>query len=140
MLSTKLSSWRKLTLHFKDIEALHLRELFADDDKRGATYILDVGDIYLDYSKNRITDQTISLLIDLAREAGVEEMREKMFSGEPINSTEKRAVLHTALRSRGDKQIMVDGKDIMPEIARVAKKMSEFSEKSTQWRMEGVYG
>jgi glucose-6-phosphate isomerase len=91
--------WRALQAHFDGIRDVHLRTLFADQPDRGDTMVLELGDLYLDYSKNRLTPETIGLLAALARKAGVEQLRDAMFAGEKINITEQRAVLHVALRA-----------------------------------------
>ncbi len=91
--------WRALQAHFEAIRDVHLRTLFADEPDRGETLCLEVGDLYLDYSKNRLTVETMSLLVALARRAGVEQLRDAMFAGEKVNITEERAVLHVALRA-----------------------------------------
>jgi glucose-6-phosphate isomerase len=118
------------------MEVVHLRDLFASDPKRFEYFSLRFGDILFDYSKNRITAETISLLLDLARQAGLAEMIEAMFSGKKINVTENRAVLHIALRNRANRPIIVDGQDVMPEVNRVLDKMRLFSDsvRSGQWR------
>jgi glucose-6-phosphate isomerase len=133
---TKLPSFSKLKTHFKEIESLHMRELFRNDPQRFNTFSLKQGDLLLDYSKNRITPHTISLLCDLARESNLEQWRERMFSGEKINNTENRAVLHSALRNCTNSPVFVDGKNVMPKVKAVIDKMQVFSEKiqSGEWR------
>ena len=113
-----------------------MRDLFAADPKRFDKFSLRFGDILLDYSKNRITAETVPLLLDLAREVGLKDWIEKMFRGEKINSTENRAVLHVALRNRTNSPILVDGKDVMPEVNRVLNQMREFCDKlrSGSWK------
>jgi glucose-6-phosphate isomerase len=113
-----------------------MRDLFARDQRRFDRFSRRFGDMLLDFSKNRITEETLSLLIELAREADVEGWRERMFSGEKINNTEGRAVLHVALRNSPDRPIYVDGKDVMPEVMRVRQQMRVFSEavRSGAWR------
>src|SRR5258708_38481062 len=103
-------------------------ELFAKAPERFARFSLRLGDLLLDYSKNRVTDETMTLLRTLAREAGVEAMRDRMFAGEPINLTEGRAVLHVALRNRARRPIFVDGKDVMPDVEAALAHMKSFSE------------
>ncbi len=127
--------WRALVDHHAAIEGLHLRELFDADPDRGTTLVAEVGDVYLDYSKNRITSETLSLLVDLARRAGVEELRDAMFAGDKINTTEHRAVLHVALRAPAEESIVVDGVDVVPEVHRVLQKMRVFSDRvrSGEW-------
>ncbi|MDO9189397.1 MAG: glucose-6-phosphate isomerase, partial [Sulfurimicrobium sp.] len=133
---TRLSSWQALKQHQKKIAALHMRDLFQQDSQRFARFSLDQGDFLLDYSKNLITEETFALLMQLAREAGLNQWIEKMFAGEAINFTEGRAVLHTALRNRSSKPVFVDGKDVMPDVRRVLAHMREFSEqvRNGQWR------
>lgn len=133
---TQSDIWNKLKAHQKEIEKMHMRSLFEKDSKRFEHFSLRFNDILLDYSKNRITDETFSLLISLAEQAGLKEWTEKMFTGEKINLTEKRAVLHTALRNRSDRQVAVDGKDVMPDVKKVLAHMREFSEsiRSGEWK------
>jgi glucose-6-phosphate isomerase len=119
--------WRALTEHHDKLRSVHLRELFADEPARGDTMHLEVGAIYLDYSKNRLTAETIRLLAALARRARVEQRRDAMFAGEPINITEQRAVLHVALRAPQGEHIVVDGVDVVPEVHQVLDRMTEFS-------------
>jgi len=105
-----------------------MRDLFARDDQRFTRFSLRLGDLLLDYSKNRVTDETMPLLRALAREAGVEAMRDRMFAGEPINLTEGRAVLHVALRNRANRPILVDGRDVMPDVNAALAHMKSFSD------------
>jgi glucose-6-phosphate isomerase len=123
----KTSSWRRLKAHFDQVKNLHLRELFAADPGRFAKLSLRFGDILVDYSKNRITEDTLRLLVDLAEEAGLKDAIDKMFSGDKINETEGRAVLHVALRNRANTSILVDGRDVMLEVNRVLEKIRHFS-------------
>ncbi len=127
--------WLALAAHHEAIEGVHLRDLFAADPSRGSTLVAEVGDLYLDYSKNRITSETLDLLVALARRAGVEERRDAMFAGDKINTTEHRSVLHVALRSPADQEIVVDGVDVVPEVHRVLQKMRSFSDqvRSGEW-------
>jgi glucose-6-phosphate isomerase len=126
--------WQALTTHQQDVAQVSMRELFAKDSKRAAHFSLRVGEIFLDYSKNRITQETMVMLLKLARDAGLGEQIEKMFRGEKINVTENRAVLHTALR--GSEPVMLDGKDVMPDVKAVLEKMQRFSDsvRSGEWR------
>jgi glucose-6-phosphate isomerase len=119
--------WRALRAHYEATRDVHLRTLFADQPDRGDTLCLEVGDLYLDYSKNRLTAETMSLLVALARRAGVEQLRDEMFEGEKINITEERAVLHVALRAPMDQKIFVDGVDVVAEVHTVLNKMSVFA-------------
>jgi len=133
--STK-PAWKVLASHYKTISKLHLRQLFADDPKRGERLSAEAIGLYLDYSKNRITDETLKLLLQLAEESGLRARIDAMFSGEKINITEKRAVLHTALRAPRDATILVDGKNVVPEVHAVLDRMAAFSERvrSGEWK------
>jgi glucose-6-phosphate isomerase len=126
---TQYPVWEKLCAHQKTVLPLHMRDLFANDPKRFEKFSLKFKDLLLDYSKHRITEETLSLLFQMAREAKIEQWRDKMFSGEKINITEDRAVLHTALRNRANTPVLVDGKDVMPEVNAVLKQMRSFSDK-----------
>ncbi|MFZ1505303.1 MAG: glucose-6-phosphate isomerase [Anaerolineae bacterium] len=132
----ELPAWQALAAHQREMAAVHMRDLFAQDPQRCERFSLRLGDILLDYSKNRITEKTIALLLDLARQAGLQAKIEAMFSGEKYNNTEKRAVLHIALRNRANRPILVDGVDVMPAVNRVLAHMREFSEsvRSGAWR------
>jgi glucose-6-phosphate isomerase len=123
----KHSAWHLLASHYKTISKLHLRQLFADDPKRGERMSLEAVGLYLDYSKNRATDETLELLVQLAEESGLRGRIDAMFRGDKINVTEKRAVLHVALRAPKGTSIFVDGKDVVPEVHSVLDKMSDFS-------------
>src|ERR1700745_3439653 len=112
----KQSAWRALAAHYKAISKLHLRQLFEDDPKRGERMAVEAAGLYLDYSKNRVTDETLKLLLQLAEHSGLRARIDAMFSGEKINITEKRAVLHVALRAPTNASILVDGKDVVPEV------------------------
>jgi len=133
---TDFPAWHALQAHSDGIRNLHLRDLFAQNPERFQHFSLRIEDLLLDYSKHRITTETMTLLLDLARVADVEGWRDRMFAGEKINSTENRAVLHVALRNRTERPILVDGTDVMPEIAAVLEKMRLFSERvrSGSWR------
>lgn len=122
-----LPEWKKLQEHFELLKDVHLRDLFKDAN-RGETFALQAGDIYLDYSKNRITAETLSLFFDLLKAVNVEDARDAMFNGAKINTTEDRAVLHTALRNISHTPILVDGKDVMPEVHSVLSHMKAFAE------------
>ncbi|MCQ9325481.1 glucose-6-phosphate isomerase [Neisseria dentiae] len=130
-----LPSWRELWKHFDATKGLHMREMFEQDPERAQRYWLEVGGITLDYSKNRITDETLNLLFKLAREAGLPERIKQMFHGEKINETENRAVLHIALRNRTNSPIEVDGEDVMPKVNHVLHRMGEFTHevRSGEW-------
>ena len=133
---TRTQSWRKLSEHFTKMASVHMRDLFAADPGRFERFSLTFKDILVDFSKNRITDETLRLLRDLAAECGVAEATEEMFRGERINETENRPVLHVALRNRDSTPIRVDGRDVMPDVNAVLDKMRHFSERlvSGQWR------
>jgi glucose-6-phosphate isomerase len=129
-------AWSVLAEHCRAIQDVHMRDLFAQDPRRFQRFSLRFDDMLFDYSKNRITEETLRLLVSLACEANVETWRERMFSGDKINTTEGRAVLHVALRNTLDRPIFVDGKDVMPEVARVRQQMRAFSEaiRGGAWR------
>src|SRR5450759_4375634 len=113
---TERPAWKALEVHYATIRGLHLRQLFAEDPRRGERLTAEATGIYLDYSKNRITDETIRLLVSLAEECGLRERIAAMFRGERINATEKRAVLHTALRAPAIERVDVDSVDVVPEV------------------------
>jgi len=137
---TSLTSWQKLTAHAKSMKEQHMSKLFQQDSQRFEQFSIKLAPFLLDYSKNLISNETMSLLFDLARECDVEQWREDMFSGQRINSTEDRAVLHTALRSRSDKPIMLDGKDIKEDVQQSLNQMKEFSENVRQGHWKGYSG
>jgi len=124
---TARPAWKALEAHYGKVRGLHLRKLFADDAKRGERMTAEAAGIYLDYSKNRITDETMTLLLRLAEESGLRERIDAMFRGEKINITEKRAVLHVALRAPKEASIVVDGLNVVPQVHAVLDKMSGFS-------------
>jgi glucose-6-phosphate isomerase len=134
--AVKGSAWKALASHHKAVSNLHLRQLFADDPKRGQRMAIEAVGIYLDYSKNRVSDETLNLLLQLAEESGLRARIDAMFSGEKINITEKRAVLHVALRAPKDTSILVDGKNVVPEVHAVLDRMADFSEpvRSGEWK------
>jgi len=129
-------SWQSLNRHYAKMKKIHMKTLFAEDPQRFEKFSRRFNDLLVDFSKNRITEETLKLLIALAKECGLEGEIENMFSGEKINETENRAVLHIALRNRGNAPILVDGKDVMPEVNAVLKKMKGFSDRviSAEWR------
>ncbi|MEA2515832.1 MAG: glucose-6-phosphate isomerase [Thermomicrobiales bacterium] len=137
---TKRPEWHALGAHYNQIEPLHLRQLFADDPTRGERLTTEAVGIYLDYSKNRITDETVRLLIALAEAAGLRERIEAMFSGEKINVTENRAVLHVALRAPRDAVIEVDGENVVPAVHAVLDKMADFSNRVRSGAWSGHTG
>jgi len=133
---TTRAAWKALEAHYSKIRDLHLRTLFADDPTRGERMALEAVGIYFDYSKNRITDETLALLVQLAEESGLRDRIDAMFGGEKINVTEKRSVLHVALRAPKNRSIIVDGEDIVPQVHAVLEKMADFSNRlrSGQWK------
>jgi glucose-6-phosphate isomerase len=133
---TERKAWKALGDHYKNVEKLHLRNLFADDPKRGERLTVEAVGIFLDYSKNRITDETIKVLLELAEESNLKARIDAMFRGEKINITEKRAVLHVALRAPKGSSIVVDGHNVVPQVHAVLGKMASFSEhvRSGAWK------
>jgi glucose-6-phosphate isomerase len=133
---TSTKAWQQLAAHAEQMKQVHMKELFAADANRFATFSSCVQDIVFDYSKNIITEETIQLLIQLATQCGIKEAIVSMFAGEKINETEGRAVLHTALRNFSNTAIMSDGKDIMPDVQRVLRQMNNFcaSIHSGEWK------
>src|SRR5580693_7630000 len=131
----KSQAWRSLEAHSKEIQKTHLRNLFADDPKRGERLTVEALGIYLDYSKNIVTDETLKLLLELAEESGLRARIDAMFRGEKINITEKRAVLHVALRAPKGESIVVDGEDVVPLVHAVLDRMADFSNRvrSGEW-------
>jgi glucose-6-phosphate isomerase len=129
------AAWGALAAHYQQVKDLHLRQLFAEDPSRGERLTAEGAGLYLDYSKNRITDETVRLLLRLAQERGVAERRDAMFRGDKINITEQRAVLHVALRAPRDDRILVDGRNVVPDVHQVLDAMSEFatSVRSGEW-------
>ena len=124
-----LTAWKQLQEHRSEMGSVHIRELFEKDSSRFEKFSLFLGDLLFDFSKNRITEKTVELLVALAGEVGLPSAMEKMFTGEKINCTEKRAVLHTALRNRKNTPVYVEGTDVMPEVNRVLAQMKSFTEK-----------
>src|SRR5262245_39238573 len=133
-------AWKALKTHHKTIQAVHLRTLFADDPERGSRMTAEAAGLFLDYSKNRVTDETITLLVQLAEESGLPERIEAMFRGDKINVTEKRAVLHVALRAPRDASIMVDGENVVPKVHVVLDQMTEFSNRVRSGAWKGHTG
>ena len=125
---TESAAWKSLSAHYADVKPLQMRQMFQDDPKRLEKFSLRLGDLFLDYSKNRINAETVRLLAALAEQAKLPACIERMFSGEKINSTELRAALHTALRNRSDHSVYVDGKNVMPDVKRVLGLMRRFSD------------
>jgi glucose-6-phosphate isomerase len=133
---TKRKAWEALRAHYEKVRESHLRELFAEDPERGERLTAEGAGIFLDYSKNRITDETLKLLVELAEESGLRSHIDAMFRGDKINFTEKRAVLHVALRAPKGASILVDGENVVPLVHTVLDKMTEFSNRvrSGEWK------
>ncbi len=137
---TQSKAWQALLAHYKNVAPLHIRDLFIADPRRYSKFSLKCKDLLLDYSKNRITEETLTLLFALARQADLRTWIERMFSGGKINVTEQRAVLHVALRNRSNRPIMVDGVDVMPEVNRVLAQMKIFTESVRGGAWKGYTG
>jgi glucose-6-phosphate isomerase len=137
---TRSDAWKALSKHYEAIERLHLRDLFARDPGRGERMAAEGAGLFLDYSKNRITDRTIELLIELAEESGLRSCIDAMFRGDKINITENRAVLHVALRAPTDASIVVDGENVVPGVHAVRERMTEFSRRVRHGEWKGHTG
>ena len=137
---TQRHEWQALLKHYETIRGASLRQLFADDPKRSERFTLEEVGLYLDYSKNRITEETLRLLLDLAVSANLRDRIDAMFRGEKINITENRAVLHVALRATRDQSIIVDGEDVVPKVHEVLDRMSDFSERVRNVEWKGYTG
>src|SRR3982074_1344308 len=137
---TESREWKALGQHFETMRERHLRDLFAEDAARGEKLTVEADGILLDYSKNRLTKDTVELLVALARRAGLEERIRVMFRGEKINITENRAVLHVALRAPEGEQILVDGVDVVAEVHRVRGKMADFAARVPSGASKGFSG
>jgi glucose-6-phosphate isomerase len=133
-------AWNALSRHYEQIGTKHLREFFAEDPDRGRELTLTVGDLYIDYSKHRVTRETLQLLIDLARAAGLEARRDAMYAGEHINTSEDRAVLHTALRLPRESKLTVDGQDVVADVHEVLDKMGDFTDRLRSGEWKGATG
>ena len=136
----ELPAWAALQAHHKRLTPVHLRKLFADDPKRGERLTLEAAGIYLDYSKNRVTDETLSLLLQLAEESNLRERIDAMFGGQRINVSENRAVLHTALRAPEGMAVLVDGENVVPQVHAVLDKMSDFANRVRGGAWQGHTG
>ncbi|MGZ8570950.1 MAG: glucose-6-phosphate isomerase, partial [Actinomycetota bacterium] len=123
------AAWTALEAHHRAVAGIHLRDLFAEDPGRGERLTLEAAGLYLDYAKNRITDETVGLLVRLAEESGLRSRIDAMFAGEAINVTEGRAALHVALRAPRDGRIIVDGHDVVPDVHEVLDRMAAFSDR-----------
>src|SRR5260221_14689471 len=137
---TETPAWKALAAHYEKIRGMHLRTLFADDAQRGERMALAAEGFYFDYSKHRITDETLRLLIGLANESGLRDRIDAMFRGDKINVTEKRAVLHVALRAPRGTSIGVDGDDVVPKVHEVLDRMAEFSARIRDGSWKGHTG
>ena len=137
---TQLPAWKALQAHAETMRARHLRELFKSDPERGKRLTAEAEGVYLDYSKHRVTDETLRLLLELAEQSGLRARIDAMFSGEKINITEKRAVLHTALRAPKDAVIKVDGENVVPGVHEVLDRMADFSDRVRSGSWKGFTG
>jgi glucose-6-phosphate isomerase len=137
---TERPAWNALIAHYQNVRELHLRKLFADDPTRGKRLTIDAVGLYLDYSKNRVTDETLKLLMQLAEESGLRERIDAMFRGDKINITENRAVLHVALRAPRAASIVVDGENVVPQVHAVLDKMADFSNRVRTGAWKGYTG
>jgi len=137
---TELKEWKALELHFKKIKNLHIKDMFKNDPQRAEKFTFEVLGLYIDISKNRVTEETISLLINLAEACDLKKAINDMFEGKRINETEDRSVLHIALRNRSNTPIYVDGKNVMPEVNAVLKKMADFSTNLRSGKWKGYTG
>lgn len=137
---TASPAWQALSKHYDEIDDVHLTELFAEDPNRGTELVLTVGDLYIDYSKHRVTRRTLELLADLARAAGLEARRDAMFAGEHINTSEDRAVLHTALRLPADATLTVDGQNVVADVHEVLDRMGGFTDRLRSGEWAGATG
>ena len=137
---TQRPAWQALSTHYRQIKDIHLRTLFAHDPERGERFMAEAVGLYLDYSKHRITDETLLLLLSLAAESGLRERIDAMFRGDKINITENRAVLHVALRAPQDQRIFVDGRDVVPDVHAVLDKMSDFARRVRTGKWQGYTG
>ncbi len=137
---TQRPTWKALEEHYQKIQNLHLRTLFAEDPGRGERFATEAVGLYLDYSKNRITGETMRLLLELAESSGLRERIDAMFQGEKINVTEQRAVLHVALRAPKEQSIFVDGQNVVPEVHAVLDKMADFANRVRSGAWTGYTG
>jgi glucose-6-phosphate isomerase len=137
---TQRPAWKALEEHYQRVQSLHLRTLFAEDPERGERFATEAVGIYLDYSKNRITGETMRLLLELAGSSGLRERIDAMFHGQKINATEKRAVLHVALRAPREQSIVVDGENVVPEVHAVLDKMADFANRVRSGAWTGYTG
>lgn len=137
---TSTNAWKELHAHFQSMEKVHMKDLFAQDPKRVEKLSIECEDFYLDFSKNRLTEKTLSLLLQLAKEVKLQEAIDSYFSGKKINETENRAVLHTALRAKETDKIYVDGKNVMPDVFQVKKQIEIFTNQIIDGSRKGITG
>src|SRR3984885_14558087 len=137
---TQRAAWKTLESHYEKLRNVRLRSLFADDPQRASRFTIEAAGLFLDYSKNRITEETRQLLLQLAQESGLRERLDAMFHGDKINITEKRAVLHVALRAPKGESIYVDGEDVVPGVHAVLDKMTAFSDRIRSGAWKGHTG
>ena len=137
---TERRAWKALLAHYQNVRELHLRTLFADDPTRGERMTVEAVGLFLDYSKNRVTDETLKLLVQLAGESGLRERIEAMFRGDKLNITENRAVLHVGLRAPKGASIVVDGENVVPKVHAVLDKMSDFANRVRSGAWKGYTG
>ena len=140
LLASERPAWKKLAAHFDEIRSKHLRDLFSSEPARAEKMTMEVAGLYLDYSKNRVTSETLKLLLQLAEESGLRQRIDAMFRGDKINATENRAVLHVALRAPRGESIMLDGKDVVPDVHEVLDKMAAFSDRVRSGAWKGQTG
>src|ERR1700756_1152666 len=136
----KQSAWKALASHYKTVSELHLRQLFADDPKRGQRLAVEAVGLYLDYSKNRITDETLKLLLQLAHQSGLRDRIDAMFRGDRINVSENPSVLHVALRAPRNASVIHDGRNVVPDIHAVLDRMAEFADQLRSGAWKGYTG
>jgi glucose-6-phosphate isomerase len=137
---TQTQTWPRLEEHFSQIRDAHMKDLFTQDPGRFSRFSLNAGPVFLDYSKNRINQKTMELLLDLAMDMNLEQKTRAMFTGEKINITENRSVLHTALRNRSNRPVLVDGQDVMPRVNQVLERIKDFAERVRQGKWQGWTG
>src|SRR3954447_19608150 len=137
---TATAEWGALRNHHNEMGETHLRQFFDEDPDRGRELTVSVGDLYIDYSKHRITRETLRLLVDLARTANLEERRDQMFAGAHINVSEDRAVLHTALRLPRDAELIVDGHNVVDDVHAVLDRMGDFTDRIRSGEWTGASG
>src|SRR5204862_203917 len=137
---TERPAWNALRRHYEEMRSVHLRTLFAGDPRRGERYTAEAAGLYLDYSKHRVTDETVRLLVALAEESDLRARIDAMFRGEKINVTEHRAVLHVALRAPRGQSIVVDGEDVVPEVHAVLDRLADFATRVRDGRWTGHTG